>query len=60
MKKLQVILHVGVGSWIVSAAITVMFGLAASSSIAAEKTLVISSWGSPKHVVNSIVWPTWG
>ncbi len=31
-----------------------------TSAFAAEKTLIISSWGSPNHGINTLVWPTWG
>lgn len=31
-----------------------------SSQAFADTTITVSSWASPKHGVNSTVWPTWG
>ena len=36
---------------------TVVAALASTTSAAAEKTMVISSWLPPSHVMNEIVWP---
>jgi len=32
----------------------------ASANAAPEKVLKISSWASPNHGINKVVWPTWG
>ncbi|MBD1557051.1 TRAP transporter substrate-binding protein [Vibrio sp. S9_S30] len=34
--------------------------LMAAKKVAAEKTLIISSWASPNHGINQVVWPIWG
>ncbi|BDU39518.1 TRAP transporter substrate-binding protein [Vibrio nigripulchritudo] len=46
-------------NWAVGALATVCVS-ASFPSIAADKTLLISSWASPNHGINKIVWPTWG
>lgn len=40
---------------VLAAAFTAMSGQAL-----ADTTLTVSSWGSPKHGINTTVWPTWG
>lgn len=31
-----------------------------SGQALADTTLTVSTWGSPKHGINTMVWPTWG
>lgn len=37
-----------------------LFTLLTGTLPAAETTLIISSWAPPTHVINSVVWPSWG
>ncbi|MGY0398607.1 MAG: TRAP transporter substrate-binding protein [Ostreibacterium sp.] len=34
--------------------------LAVFSSVAIATELTVSTWGSPKHGINTMLWPTWG
>lgn len=43
-----------------AAVLSVAFAIGAVGSATAQEVLRISSWASPKHGINAVVWPTWG
>ncbi len=45
--------------WTLAAVSALLLGATLPAS-AADKVIRISSWASPNHGINSMVWPTWG